>query len=199
MPKIASYATASPSITDKLIGSQDNAGEDTKNFDIGDVLQLGNQYFAPNDFGSFYDTTNQTVAANSIAALRYGHTVVSNNVSIDSDGSHPTLITMTNAGVYNIQFSAQLEKVSGGGDARIVFWLRLDGDDVPDSATSITIKSGSKYLVAAWNFFQAVNAGGKVQIMWTQDDNVAIPWLGENNIIPYPATPSVILTVNRVF
>ena len=163
------------------------------------MLQLGDQYFAPNDFGSFYDTTTQSVAINSIAALRYGHTSVANNVSIDSDGSHPTLITMAHAGVYNIQFSAQLEKVSGGGDAHIVFWLRVDGDDVPNSATSITIKSGSKYLVAAWNFFQAVNAGGKVQIMWTQDDNVVIPWVGENNIIPYPATPSVILTVTRVF
>jgi hypothetical protein len=52
--------------------------------------------------------------------------------------------------------------------------------------------------VAAWNFFQQVGAGDYVQIMWTQDDNIILPYVAANGVIPYPAVPSVILTVNRI-
>lgn len=198
MPKIASYATVSPSITDKLLGSQDNTAETTNNFEIGDVLQLGDQYFAPNDYGYFYDTTTQTVSVNNVNALKYGQTVYSNNVSIQSDGSEYTEITMVNAGTYNFQFSAQLERLSGGGDVDIVIWLRHNGTDVAASSTKITMRSGAKYGVAAWNFFHQVAAGDNIQIMWTQSGNIVIPHFAANTTIPYPEVPSVILSVNRI-
>lgn len=198
MPKIAQYATVSPQLGDKLIGSQDNTGEDTKNFEVGDILQLGNAYFAPINYGYFYDVTTQTVSVNGINALKFSNTVYSQDVTVESDGSEYTEITMVNAGTYNLQFSAQLERLSGGGDVDIVFWLRHNGVDVPASSTKMTMKSGSKYGVAAWNFFQQVAAGDNVQIAWTQSGNIVIPHIAANTVIPYPEVPSVILSVNRI-
>lgn len=198
MPKISTYATAGPALSDKLIGTEDNQGKDTKNFYVSDVLQLGSQYFAPNDFGSFYDVTTQTVSVNNIAAMKFSNTVYSNNVSMQSDGSEYTQITFQNAGTYNIQFSAQIERLSGGGDVNVVIWLRVNGQDVQHTATKMTLKSGSSFAVASWNFFQQVSAGDYAQIMWTQSGNVVLHYDSANITIPYPEVPSVILTVNRI-
>jgi hypothetical protein len=62
----------------------------------------------------------------------------------------------------------------------------------------MTLKSGSNFAVASWNFFQQVSAGDYAQIMWTQSGNVVLHYDSANITIPYPEVPSVILTVNRI-
>lgn len=199
--KISQYANATPlGVSSKLIGTNVSANDETANFTIADVLQLADAYFAPNDYGSFYDDTTQTVTSGQIAAMKYNHTVNSNNVSIGLDGSsNPTKIVFTNAGVYNIQFSAQVYRASGGNDAKVSIWLRVDGVDVPNSATHITLKANSNYVVAAWNFFQEVTNTQYAQIMWSQDDTISLLHEAADTVLPHPAVPSVILTVNRVY
>ena len=174
--KISQYANATPlGVSSKLIGTNVSANDETANFTISDVLGLGDAYFAPNDYGSFFDNTTQTAASGSIAAMRYNNTVNSNNVSIELDGSsNATEITFTNAGVYNIQFSAQAYRSSGGSDAKLSIWLRVNGVDVPNSATHITLKANSNYVVASWNFFQQVTNGQYAQIMWSQDSTISL-------------------------
>jgi hypothetical protein len=199
--KISQYNNATPlGVSSKLIGTNVSANNETANFTISDVLGLGDAYFAPNDYGSFFDNTTQTVASGSIAAMRYNNTVNSNNVSIELDGSsNATEITFTNAGVYNIQFSAQVYRSSGGSDAKLSIWLRVNGVDVPNSATHITLKANSNYVVASWNFFQEVTNGQYAQIMWSQDDTISLLAEVADTVLPHPAVPSVILTVNRVY
>ena len=199
--KISQYANATPlGVSSKLIGTNVSADDQTANFTIADVLQLGDAYYAPNDFGSFHDTTTQTVTSGQIAAMKYNVTTNSNNVSIGLDGSsNPNKITFVNGGVYNIQFSAQVYRASGGNDAKVSIWLRVDGVDVPESATHITLKANSNYVVAAWNFFQEVLNGSYAQIMWSQDDTISLLHEAADTVLPHPAVPSVILTVNRIY
>ena len=40
MPKISTYATTTPALTDKLIGTDANDNSATKNFTVGDVIGL---------------------------------------------------------------------------------------------------------------------------------------------------------------
>jgi hypothetical protein len=132
--------------------------------------------------------------------MKYATTVNSNNVSIGLDGSsNATQITFVNAGVYNIQFSAQIYRASGGSDKKVSIWLRVNGVDVPNSATHITMKANSNYVIASWNFFQQVTNGQYAQIMWSQDDTISLLAEPADLILPHPAVPSVILTVNRVY
>lgn len=152
-------------------------------------------------YGSFYDDTDQTVAIGGIAAMKYNTTVTSSGVSIVNDLSgKPTRITVSNSGMYNIQFSAQLYRTSGGGGGphQAIIWLRKNGIDIPNSSTHVTFQSNNAYLVAAWNFFEYLNAGQYVEIMWTQDDAIEITHDPANLVVPYPAVPSVILTVNKI-
>jgi hypothetical protein len=199
--KISQYANATPlGVSSKLIGTNVSANDETANFTISDVLGLGDAYFAPNDYGSFFDNTTQTAASGTIEAIRYNNTLNSNNVSIGLDGSsNPTEITFVNAGVYNIQFSAQVYRASGGAEKKVSIWLRVNGVDVPNSATHITLKANANYAVASWNFFQQVTNGQYAQIMWSQDDTISLLAEPADLILPHPAVPSVILTVNRVY
>lgn len=150
-------------------------------------------------FGSFYDTTDQSVASGSIAAFKYNTTVGGNGVSISNNLSGaPTRITFDDAGTYNIQFSAQLQRLSGGSSKQVTIWLRVDGVDIPHSATAITVQANATYLLASWNFFQEVTAGQFAEIMWSQNDTIDIVAEPANLVVPYPAIPSIILTVNKV-
>lgn len=153
------------------------------------------------DRGSFYDTTTQTLTSGSIEAMKFNSvdTDATSGVSVEPDPSNrKNKITVSKTGVYNIMFSAQLERLSGGTSKQVVVWLRKNGTDVPNSATHVAVQANANYLVIAWNFFVKLNAGEYCQIMWTQDDAIEIKYEAPNTTVPYPATPSIILTVTEV-
>lgn len=200
MGKISQYIVdSSPALSDKVIGTDVGDNNVTKNYLISDILSLGSNYFAPANYGSYYDTTTQTVASGSIAAMKMNTSVTEDGVSIQNDGSsNPTEILIDNAGLYNIQFSAQLNRTSGGSDAETTIWLRVDGADVAYSATKVTMKANTTYVVAAWNWFQEVTAGQYIQIMWAHNDAIQILQEAAGVAPVHPAIPSVIVTVNRI-
>lgn len=194
MAKISTYATdGTPSLADKVIGTEVDNNNATKNYTISDILSLGN--FAPAAYyGSFYDTTTQTVTSGSIAPMKCNSIATYLGMSMGDDG----ILTFDHDGQYNIQFSAQLYRTSGGSDAVITIWIRQNGIDVSDSATNITMKANSNYVVAAWNWFVEGSAGSNIQIMWTHNDNVTIQYEPAGTSPVHPAVPSVIITANRV-
>ena len=151
--------------------------------------------------GSFYDTTTQTVTSGAVKAMElnttdstctYGFSITNNTLG------RPTRITAGYSGVYNLQFSAQLNRPSGGGGTakQVDIWIAINGTNVPYSTTGITMQANDNKIVAAWNFFVKLNAGQYVELMWTQDDliNILADVAGAN----FPETPSVIATINQV-
>ena len=142
-------------------------------------------------YGSFYDTTTQTAAAiNTAYAMTFNTTDLSVGVT---RGSPTSRIYVDRPNVYNIQFSAQLDKTAGGVGL-IWIWLRKNGTDVPDSTTQIRIQGNNAETVAAWNFLLQMNAGDYFELMWEVDDTT-VQILTEAASAVHPAIPSVILTV----
>ena len=142
-------------------------------------------------YGSFYDTTTQTAAAISTAyGMTFDTTDLSNGVYL---GSPTSRVYVDRAGVYNIQFSAQLDNTSGGSH-NIFIWLRVNGTDVPNSASQVRLKGTDGELVAAWNFLYNFNAGDYFEMMWSVSDT-SVQILAQAASSPVPAIPSVILTV----
>lgn len=112
-------------------------------------------------------------------------------------------ITVPSNGVYNLQFSAQLKNTDNAQqDATI--WFRVNGTDVPDSATQITVPARKSaliygYAVAAWNIFLQMSANQYVEIVWVPTSTtVTVEALPANASPAYPAIPSVIATMNQV-
>jgi len=146
-------------------------------------------------YGSFYDTTNLLLTSATTAyPLPIGTTAEANGVSIAS-GSR---ITVANAGVYNIQFSAQLDKTDSNDDL-VNIWFAKNGTNVANSNTQVTVLgNGGKYL-AAWNFVLTLAANDYVQIMLqSPDPNMRVIASGTQTNPARPAVPSSIVTITQV-
>ena len=142
-------------------------------------------------YGSFYSTVTQTAAATSTAyPVTINSTDISEGVYI---GTPTSRVYVDRVGTYNFQFSAQLLK-SGGGSGNVFIWYRVNGADVANSATIVTLAGSSSAVVAAWNFVVEMNAGDYFELVWsTNNTNCEIHATGASS--PVPAVPSVILTV----
>ncbi len=152
------------------------------------------------EYASFYSTqTQQMVPSDGPTPWTYNNTDISNaNITIANNLlGNPTRITSVLGGTYNIQFSAQLHK-TGGTDHKASIWFRKNGVDIANSNTNITMKANSNYVVASWNFFVTLTAGQYAEIMWVQDGNIELLYEPADVVVPHPATPSVILTVQRI-
>jgi hypothetical protein len=153
---------------------------------------------ATGSYGSFYDTTTQTnPVANIPRSMSFNTTDITNGVSISGSTSpFNTYIKTQNAGVYNIQFSAQLDKTDSGVD-EVIIWLRKNGSDLTDTATTISLNGNNDKQVAAWNWFVNSAANDYYQIIWySADTDLRI--LAETTGGGHPGIPSVIATANRI-
>jgi hypothetical protein len=147
--------------------------------------------------GSFYDIQDQTGTANSIQAMKLRQTDFSSGVSIG--GANSTQITIANAGIYNIAFSAQLHQTHSSGTINI--WLNKNGTPMANTNTKVAITSNNPYYVAAWNLFVDADAADYFELMWSSTSaNTVLEHEAETGTGPtlHPAVPSVILTVNKV-
>jgi hypothetical protein len=145
-------------------------------------------------FGSFSDTTLQTAASiNTAYGMTFNTTDSSNGVSI---GSPTSRLVAANQGVYNVQFSAQLDKTSGGV-GNIYIWLRKNGSNVPNTSTTVAIQGSAARTVAAWNFITQLEPTEYVELMWATDDT-SVRILAASATSVWPAIPSVICTITQV-
>jgi hypothetical protein len=142
-------------------------------------------------YGSFYDTTTQTAAAINVAyPMTFNTTDLSFGVT---RGSPTSRIFVDRPNIYNVQFSAQLDKTAGGV-ALVWVWLRKNGTNVPDSAGQIRIQGNNAETLAAWNYIIQLNAGDYIELMWEVSDT-SVELLAEVASAVHPSIPSVILTV----
>lgn len=177
---------------------------------LGDVTissTAGTYNTATGSYGSFYDTGSQTaVSATTIYSMSLSTTDISNGVYVS--GSDRTRIYVTNAGVYNLQFSAQFRNTHNNVNEGVAVWLRKnDGssaNDVVDSNSFITVpgaKGGDPgETIAAWNFFLQLAAGDFVQLLWHAEASnyITLETIPAGTNPVHPLTPSLIATVQRV-
>ncbi len=142
-------------------------------------------------YGSFFDVNDQTAAAiNTAYAMSFSNTDYSNGVYL---GSPTSRVYVDRYGLYNIQFSAQLDK-SSASLGNVWIWLDKNGTTVPSTATQISLQGSNSATVAAWNFLLELNAGDYFRLMWsTNDTNCFIKH--DTAVAPVPEIPSIILTV----
>lgn len=151
-------------------------------------------------YGSFWSTDDQTATGTGDQMAMY----VNNSGTVSGIsllvGPPQDTFRFINAGVYNIQFSAQLYRSGGGSDSHVAIWLKKNGNNIPESGTYVHFNSNNTYLVAAWNFFVSANALDEYQIIWSTDNtNISLETLAEDAIIlGVPTTPSVIITINQI-
>lgn len=142
-------------------------------------------------YGVFSDTTTQTAAAiNTAYAVTFNTTDLSNGVYI---GTPTSRVYVDRPGVYNFQFSAQLNQSSSAAHD-VWIWADINGTTQPNTGTQVTLVGNNAAAVAAWNFVFRLNAGDYFRLMWSTS-NTSCQILAAAAVAPVPAIPSVILTV----
>ena len=154
-------------------------------------VMVGNPVY----YGSFYDTTDQTNAgATSVNKMTLNTTDLANGVSIVSNSR----ITIANTGIYNLQFSAQVFKTSGG-TSKIDIWLCKNGSNVANTNTELQLDGNNHGTVAAWNFFVNAAAGDYFELCWASADTaVRLDYTAAQSSPTRPAIPSLIVTVQKI-
>ena len=186
---IVGVATNSSNYNSKFLqwDSSSNKAEFV-NINSGNIVGIVTGYY-----GSFYDTTTQNVVGvNTYQPFTINTTDISNQVSI-ANSSH---IVIANSGIYNIQFSLQIDK-SQGSLAHVYIWLKKNGVDVPNSAGEIAVQGTASEAITAWNYVVSASANDYYELMWSSTDiHVEIKARNASGVVP--AIPSIILTVVSV-
>lgn len=118
-------------------------------------------------------------------------------------GSLPSKITFDIAGIYNIQFSVQLEN-QDNAQHDVDIWFSKNGTNIPSSNTVFTVPARKSagiygYLCGSLNFYTDVAANDYVEILWrTESSSVFAPAIAAKTTPTRPATPSIIVTVTFV-
>ena len=146
-------------------------------------------------FGAFSSTETQTVAADTAVPMTLDTVDDAVGVSI-TDGSR---VVLSNPGVWNVQFSAQLLK-SSGGTGVISIWLAKNGSPVAGSCTDVQVQGNATEAVAAWNWLvRTTGVNEYLQVMWSDTTGDVTLHAHPARTGPVrPSVPSVILTVTPV-
>jgi hypothetical protein len=167
-------------------------------YDSSKILgsSIKNTIFSNLARGSYYSVNNQIATVpNTPNSMEFSTIDFESGVQLIASDT----IEVLKNGVFNVQFSAQLSRTSGGSSQQISIWFRKNGIDIPNSNTHLNVQANAGKLVAGWNYFFDLNQNDTIQIMYSVT-STTIQLLHENAdlVVPHPATPSVIVTINQV-
>lgn len=169
----------------------------------GVVLGESGGRFIRFPYGAFSSNQSQTTTANTATLMTLNTTDFSNDVSISS-----SKITVVNAGIYNLQFSAQMQSTDVAPQD-VYIWLRQGNDggasaDITGSTGKIGLParktpSDPFHSIIGWNYFLSMNANDYVQLYWsTSSANVSIQYYAASGTPTKPSTQSVVATLSFV-
>lgn len=151
-------------------------------------------------YGAFSNNTDQLApSAGTTAIVVFDTTEESNGIYL----SNTTRINVRNAGLYNFQYSLQLQNSTNDGQYADV-WFRVNGTDVPRSGSRFGIQARKStgdpsHLIGSMNIFLDLNANDYVEIAGSVSDvGVSLEHFPADTGIPRPSIPAVILTAQFI-
>lgn len=149
--------------------------------------------FTPS-YGYFLSTVSQSATTiNTAKAMTYNVTTINQNVSVVSNSQ----MKVTEAGVYDLEFNAQVRSTAGGIND-ISIWVRKNGIDLPNSCSDITINNNQEQIVA-WDFMINMAANDYVEIYWsTPSLSVTLNAFPTRTAPVRPAAPCVVANLTRI-
>ena len=149
-------------------------------------------------YGAFSSGVDQTTTANTATLMTLDTTDFSNDVSISS-----SKITVANAGIYNLQFSVQLENTDNASQD-VFIWLKQNGVDITGSTGIVGMPARKGvgdpfHSIYGWNYFVSMTAGQYIEIYWsTTNAAVTIQFYPASASPTKPSTQSVVATLSFV-
>jgi hypothetical protein len=150
-------------------------------------------------YGAFSDFTSQTTTANTATLMALNTTDFSNTVTLVTGSK----LTVANAGIYNLQFSVQVQNLDNAPQD-VFIWLKQNGTDIVGSTGKVGMPARKNpgdpfHDIKGWNYFLSMNANDYVQIYWsTTNAAVTIQTYPASGTPTKPSTASVVATLSFV-
>jgi hypothetical protein len=150
-------------------------------------------------YGAFLDFTDQTTTVNTATLMTLNTTDFSNGVSVVANSK----ITVEYAGIYNLQFSVQLQNLDNAPQD-VFIWLKQNDADITGSTGLVGLPARKSagvpfHDIKGWNYFLNMNAGDYVQIYWsTTSVDVTIQTYPASGTPTKPSTASIVATLSFV-
>jgi len=194
MPKISTYATTTPALTDKLIGTDANDNSATKNFTVGDVLGLSQGLV----LDSFNTVAQPILSATTPQQVVFGSAVANDSVSLAADGS----ITFLKAGRYIVETrfnGGQISSAISNYTFNIFYASKLNGTQIGNTIEdSVKVTSGiSDFYDTTMNtFVLSVNSNDVLTFEFKSGHPGG--GLGVSTTTGFNDIPSSVIRINKV-
>jgi len=160
---------------------------------LSSVLGVNGGRFVDCPSGLFFNTADQTIAAaNTAYPVVYNATYLSNAVSL----STTSRILIGIGGIYNFQFSGQLESTNNSSK-NVFLWIRRNGTDIGYSTRAYTISGPGAYAPVAYSFDIDMQVGEYLELMISASDTT-VQLAADTATSPHPGIPSSVMSVNFI-
>lgn len=143
-------------------------------------------------YGCFSSSVEQPLTTG-LHIVTFNTTEASNGVSLVGG----TKLVVAESGVYAVNLSPQLAH-SGGATEIIKFWVRLDGSNLPNSASSLEMGNNNNRTLPFFETTLPLNAGQYIEWAFTAGTgtDIKLEVYPANGIVPF--NPSVVANVKRL-
>lgn len=144
-------------------------------------------------YGKYLSTQTQTPAlVNTPYAVTFNQSEVQSGVIIE-DGSK---LKPLQAGLYSFDFRLQVTSTNLS-NKNIFIWARVNGVDVPNSTSKVTMLRNDVELAPSWNFVYSMKQNDYFQLMYACSDT-AVSINASSSTVFCPSTPSAMIKVTQI-
>lgn len=177
--------------------------------DMNQIIANSGGHWISNPHIAASDMTNQYATADNTATLVLWDTLdTAEGFVLNPSGS----ATAEYNGVYKIDYSLQLANTDNAQHDAVV-WLRVDGVDVPGSATRFSMPQRKSagvptYVCAYSSVTFSINAGQDIELYWATEkaynptgpvNGVYMPYIAAQTVpYPHPSIPSAVGSITFV-
>ncbi len=148
---------------------------------------------------SYYSMTTQAIDTASPTIFSYTNTFEETGGITRSGGPPTTRINISVTGMYEVWYSIQLNRTSGGAPRYAYIWLRKNGTDVADSNGRIAMNSNNSDTLPIVPYIISLNAGDWIEFAaQASDTDFEITALTSLDGILGPDIPSIIVGIKKI-
>lgn len=207
---ITTSGTITTSInTNKLVGRTSASSGVMEEISIGSGLTLSGGTLTNTAtptplgyYGQYLDYNNQVATADNVGVpIIFSTPDINNGVTVVSNGASLTRITFAYSGVYNLQFSIQLQNLANSAED-VHIWLRLNGADVIGSTGVIGMQARKSagdpsHTISGWNYLLDVIGGQYYELIWSTTNHANVEIQFYASTVNHPSTASTLFTVTQ--
>jgi len=153
-------------------------------------------------WGSFSSTVSQTVAGVNTTTLATYNTTDVTATGVALLGATPTPQIQVSVAATKLRIQSSLISSSGANNTTFRFWLKQNGANLANTASTVTIKDSGDQALEVCEWFVTAAANDIFEVAFQADDasgQIVAVAAGGSAPNGYPATPSIITTVSAFY